>query len=258
MPNRTAPRWSTAVSMVRRSATWRTPSYSTVSPEIHRTPWGWPGQRSAKPMTSPVMGRLSGGPCRAGVAVTAMDERPRSPDPMVVVCQGVRPTALPPSRRAPAVVVRTMPADGSSARPASSRLSPWWSWVSRTASIGGRSAAATAGPVVLRDADPQPKVYLRPGASNVGSVSSRSPSTSIRVVGPPMWVIRTSGTGSPGVGHGPGEGVVGDLLPALLGGQQVGVAGVLLDLGHGVGLVVLGVGPLDAGRHEVVLAAGDE
>jgi hypothetical protein len=47
--------------------------------------------------------------------------------------------------------------------------------------------------------------------------------------------------------HGPGQGVVGDLFPALLGGQQVGVAGVLLDLGQGVGLVVLGVGPLDAG-----------
>jgi hypothetical protein len=104
-------------------------------------------QPRAKPMTSPAMGRLSGGPCRAGVAVTVMDGR--APLPMVEVCQGVRPTALPPSRWAPAVVVRTTPADGSRARPASSRLSPWWSWLSRTASIGGRSAMATAGPVVL-------------------------------------------------------------------------------------------------------------
>src|SRR5829696_9506256 len=58
--------------------------------------------------------------------------------------------------------------------------------------------------------------------------------------------------------HGAGQGVVGDLFPALLGGQQVGVAGILLHLGHGVGLVVLGVGPLDAGGLEVVLAARDE
>jgi hypothetical protein len=50
---------------------------------------------------------------------------------------------------------------------------------------------------------------------------------------------------SPRVVDGPGQGVVGDLLPALLGGQQVGVAGLFLDLGHGAGLVVVGVGPLD-------------
>jgi hypothetical protein len=65
---------------------------------------------------------------------------------------------------------------------------------------------------------------------------------------PPMWVIRVRGHPSlPRVLYGPGQGVVGDLLPALLREQQVGVAGVLLDLGDGVGLVMLGVGPLDAG-----------
>jgi endonuclease G len=64
-------------------------------------------------------------------------------------------------------------------------------WLSRTASIEPRSAAALAGPVVLWEADLQPKVYLRPGASKVGSVSSRHPSTSSRTVGPPMWVRRT-------------------------------------------------------------------
>jgi hypothetical protein len=56
---------------------------------------------------------------------------------------------LPPSRLAPGVVVRTAPAEGSRARPVVSRLSPWWSWLSRTTSIGPRSAAATAGPVSL-------------------------------------------------------------------------------------------------------------
>ena len=40
--------------------------------------------------------------------------------------------------------------------PASSRLSPWWSWVSSTASTGPTSAAATAGPATLRDDVPQP------------------------------------------------------------------------------------------------------
>ena len=60
--------------------------------------------------------------------------------------------------RRPATVVTTTPADGSSARPAGSRLSPWWSWLSSTASIGPRSAAAIAGPASLRDAVPQPKL----------------------------------------------------------------------------------------------------
>jgi hypothetical protein len=51
----------------------------------------------------------------------------------------------------------------------------------------------------------------------------------------------------PRILHGPGQGVVGDLLPALHGGQQVRIAGAFLDFGHGVGLLVLGVGALDAG-----------
>jgi hypothetical protein len=38
--------------------------------------------------------------------------------------------------------------------------------------------------------DPQPKLYLWPGASKVGSVSSRSLSTSIRVVGPGAGALR--------------------------------------------------------------------
>ena len=53
------------------------------------------------------------------------------------------------------------------------------------------SAAGIAGPASLRDIAPQPKWYRCPGASKVGSVSSRQPPTSIRAVGPPMWVIRT-------------------------------------------------------------------
>ena len=58
-------------------------------------------------------------------------------------------------------------------------------------SIGPTSAAAMAGPITLRDDVPHPKLYFSPGSSNVGSVSSRHPPTSIKVVGPPMWVTRT-------------------------------------------------------------------
>ena len=60
-----------------------------------------------------------------------------------------------PSRWAPAAVVRTTPAAGSRARPAVSGVSPWWSWLRRTASIGGRSAMAIAGPVSLRELEPE-------------------------------------------------------------------------------------------------------
>ena len=154
---------------------------------------------------------------------------------------------------APEAVVMTTPAAGSSARPAGSRLSPWWSCVSRTASIGGRSAAAIAGPASLRDDVPQPKEYLRPGGSNVGSVSSRQPPISISAVGPPMCVMRMSLTRASARRHGarrrvserPLQGVVGDLFPALLSGEKVCSALVFLDLGDRVRLVVLGVRPLD-------------
>jgi AraC-like DNA-binding protein len=48
--------------------------------------------------------------------------------------------------------------------------------------------------------------------------------------------------------------MVGDLLPALLGGHQVGASGVLGDLGDGgVRLVVLGVGSLDLRWHQDTL-----
>jgi hypothetical protein len=80
-----------------------------------------------------------------------------------VVAHGWSPRASPPSRLAPGTVVRTTPADGSRARPALSRLSPWRSWLSSTASIGGGSAAAIAGPVSFRDIEPQPKEYRPPG-----------------------------------------------------------------------------------------------
>jgi hypothetical protein len=76
------------------------------------------------------MGRLSGGLWRQGVAVIWMVGRPGASSR--VVAHGWRPRALPPSRPAPVVVVvvvvvRTAPAAGSRARPALSRLSPWWS-----------------------------------------------------------------------------------------------------------------------------------
>src|SRR5262245_8389815 len=59
------------------------------------------------------------------------------------------------------------------------------------------------------------------------------------------------------VAERPREGVVGDLLPPVLGGQQVRPAGVLLDLGDRVRLVVAGVRALDTRRHQVVLPTGD-
>jgi hypothetical protein len=58
------------------------------------------------------------------------------------------------------------------------------------------SEAAIAGPTSLRELVPQPKLYFWPAASNVGSVSSRQPPTSISAVGPPMWVMRTSPIGA--------------------------------------------------------------
>ena len=98
----------------------------------------------------------------------------------------------------------------------------------------GRSRRSP-GPASLRDTVPQPKKYRGPGGSNVGSVSSRQPPTSIRTVGPPMWVRRTSFTPRPRrprrVAHGPLQRVVGDLLPARCRGQQVRAL-ELLDLGH--------------------------
>src|SRR6185312_11758619 len=89
---------------------------------------------------------------------------------------------------------RTVPADGSNLRPASSRLSPWWSCVSSTASTGPSASGATAGPVSLRDEVPQPNAYRRPAGSNVGSVRIRQPAASISAVGPPTWVTRTAVT----------------------------------------------------------------
>src|SRR5215213_8500168 len=208
-------------------------------------------------MTSPTMKCAPAGPWRHGVATTSIAGRPGSS--RSVDSHGSRPRADPPRRLAPETVVITAPADGSSARPAGSRLSPWWSCVSRTASIGPTSSAGIAGPASLRDAAPQPKAYLRPGASNVGSVSRRQPPTSMRMVGPPTCVAgrRSRPARLDRVLQRPGERVVGDLLPAARGGQQVRAL-ELLDLGDRVGLVVPGVGLLDLRRHEVVRAAGDE
>jgi len=102
---------------------------------------------------------------------------------------GARPRAGEPSRRAPAGVVRTVRAVRKTSRPVRSRLSSCWLWLSRTASIGGRSEA---GPVDLWEEVPQPKLGRSPGGANVGSVSSRRLPVSTRVVGPPMWGIRRS------------------------------------------------------------------
>ena len=199
-------------------------------------------------MTSPTSGWLSGGPWRHGVAVISIVGRPGASSRVVCPWLGARASC----RRvafAPEAVVMTTPAAGSSARPAASRLSPWWSCVSSTASIGGSSAAAIAGPASLRDDVPQPKEYLRPGGSNVGSVSSRQPPTSISVSRPAdvrdADVAHSRSADDIGarrrVSERPLQGVVGDLLPALLSGQKVCSALVLLDLGDRVRLVVLRV-----------------
>ena len=50
----------------------------------------------------------------------------------------------------------------------------------------------------------------------------------------------------PSRARGPLERIVGDLFPALLGGEEVRSALVLLHLGDGVRRVVLGVGALEA------------
>ena len=133
------------------------------------------------------------GPCRHGVAVT-LDRRFARRGEL-----GARPH-LPGRgpdrrragrRRAPSSP--TVSTVGSNARPASPRGCPRGGrgTAARRRSVRG-PRPASAGPVSFRDDVPQPKAYRRPGSSNVGSVSSRQPPTSISVVGPPMWVISTS------------------------------------------------------------------
>ena len=84
-----------------------------------------PSWISVKPITSPTIGWLSGGPWRHGVAITSIGDRPGASSR--VPSHALRPRAVPPRRFAPAAVVTTTPAPGSSARPAASRLSSWWS-----------------------------------------------------------------------------------------------------------------------------------
>ena len=188
-------------------------------------------------MTSPVISRLAGGPCRHGVAMTSIVGRPGAS--RRVVGPRRHPIALPPSRFAPDSVVSTTPADGSSARPASSRLSAWWSWLSSTASIGPMSAAAIAGPAAFRDADPQPKVYL-PAGGVERRIGQQPPAVELDERGrpadmgdaddshtfagnsPQMGSQAVLSARCPGrMGERPIQGVVGDLLPAVLRGQQV-------------------------------------
>ena len=115
---RTPPRCRSAMSTSRRSATSRTPSYSTVSPEIQSTPCSWPSQRSAKPITSPTIGVAQ------RRAVTArrggdLDRRPARLLRASCVAHGSSPRALPPSRFAPDAVVidRRRPTGAAPARP---------------------------------------------------------------------------------------------------------------------------------------------
>ena len=80
----------------KRSATSGMPENQTVSPVIQTAPSRWPSHSRTKPTTSPTIGRLSGGPCRQGVAVirTSVPSAACS----VVELQGARPSELPPSR----------------------------------------------------------------------------------------------------------------------------------------------------------------
>ena len=119
------------------------------------------------------MGRLSGGPWRQGVAVTWMAGRPGASSR--VVAQGWRPRALPPSRRAPSVVVRTTLAPGSRARPVV--VVAEQDRVDR-AEVGG----GDGWPGQLSGAGAPAEAVAAAGGSKVGSVNNRHPSTSIRAV----------------------------------------------------------------------------
>ena len=104
-------------------------------------------------MTSPTIGRLSGGPWRHGVAVISIVGRPT---PSTAWSPSVEPLGVPPRRAAPDEFVTTTPAEGRSARPASSRLSPWWSWLTQHHIDRPDVLRGDAGPV-LRELVPQPK-----------------------------------------------------------------------------------------------------
>src|SRR6185312_12122389 len=98
--------------------------------------------------------------------------------------QGSSPaTFSPPRRSAPSTVVSTLRARGRNSRPASSRLSAWWSCDSSTRSTSPISSAEIAGPSDLRNVTTG--VSYSPGGSKVGSVSIRRPPSSRRAVGPP-------------------------------------------------------------------------
>ena len=177
----------------------------------------WPSQRREKPITSPTSGRLSGGPWRQGVAVTSIGGRPGARAGWSPRVRG--PRALPPRRRARAGR-HDDAGRGSSARPASSRLSPWCSWVSSTASIGPRSADGDrrAGELARRRA-PAEGV---PAAGGVeGRIGQQPPASDLEQDGRPAdvgdadWSLAVAATGSRRLQR-PVEGVVGDLLPALL------------------------------------------
>src|SRR6185437_5466976 len=167
---RAAPANSTATSTGPvRSATARTTSSEALSPLTYTV--GRPSPDSTKPVTGPVRWVVPSGPCLAGTGPTA------------VASQLGSARAVPPSRCAASSVVSTTGTPASSARPASSRLSGCWSCESSTASTLPRSAAGSAGPLVL--VSTRSPIGWSPGGSNVGSVSSRTPPSSITAVGPP-------------------------------------------------------------------------
>ena len=139
-------------------------------------------------MTSPATGRLNGGPCRHGVAVTRNVGRPSAC--RSVWDQGVSPVphAEPagPGRRRDDSVDRREEAAAEVVEVVGVVVVGEQHGVDRAELAGPR-----AGPASLRDEVPHPKAYRRPGGSNVGSVRSRHPSSSISTVGPPMCVSRT-------------------------------------------------------------------
>ena len=230
--------------------------------------------RNAKPITSPVIGRLNGGPWRHGVTVMSMTGRPGASSRVSV--HGSRPTVMPSSRVAPA---RSHDRGRGRQHGTSGRVEVVGVViVAEQHGVDRRqSATVMAGPTTLRDDAPHPNPYRRPGVSNVGSVSSRHGPISMSAVGAPMWVTWTTGdrssprrchdgptgagdgvAGDPGMADRPRQGVIGDLLPALVSRKQVRAAAELDDLGQHVGPVVLRVRPLHLRRHQVVLGAGDD
>jgi hypothetical protein len=121
---------------------------------------------------------------RQGVAVTAIGGLPAASS--VVVSHGFSPTALPPSRRAPAAVATTVPALGRSLRPRGVEVVVVLVVADQDGVEGPDLRRRDRRPRGLARRRSPTEVVLAAAGSKVGSVRIRQPSTSISRVGPPM------------------------------------------------------------------------